>query len=300
MAIITPLMVVVDPQVQRRTLETKIKRTRSSEGDNSQLLDAFLESCTGFAPTHLAPSNAVPCNAFNSTIRNLPLNIIKIILRNLLTSPTPLILQPDFINMPRGYHTYVNPNVLQVCKVFHTIGVPILYGENTLTTSSPATSFDFDEHLLSLPGSKRQMITNVKLEIDWAEELWVKFPLVARGLGELKGLLKLEIVIVAKEKMVEKKRTALIEDANLKTMITNGQTSPSKDRTVRQRAPATDRVDSRVKREGPVADVMLKAEMKMFKDLVTGVKGLKDFRLIGFRHEVFAQCFEEHVRIGYH
>lgn len=144
------------------------------------------------------------------------------------------------------------------------------------------------------------MITNIKLEIDWAEQLWVKFPLVARALGELKGLLKLEIVIVAKEKMVEKKRTALIEDANLKIMITNGQTSPGKDRAVRQRAPATDRVDSRVKREGPVADVMLKAEMKMFKDLVTGFKRLKDFRLIGFRHEVFARCLEEHVRIGYH
>lgn len=145
------------------------------------------------------------------------------------------------------------------------------------------------------------MITNVKLEIDWADQLWSKFPLVARALGELKGLLKLEIVIVEKPKTLEKKRTASIEeDENLKMMITYGQASPGKDRPVRQRAPATDRTDVQVKREGPVADVMLKAEMKMLKDLVTGIKGLQDFRLMGFRHEVFAWCLEEHVQIENH
>ena len=145
------------------------------------------------------------------------------------------------------------------------------------------------------------MITNVKLEIDWADQLWAKFSLVARALGELKGLLKLEIVIVEKEKMVEKKSTARIEkDANLEIMIKYGQNSTYKDRSTRQRTPATDRANCRVKREGPVADVMLKAEMKVLKDLVTGIKGLKAFRLIGFRHEVFAWCLEEHVRTRNH
>lgn len=301
MAVITPLMIVVAPQVQPRTLETQSERTISSEEENSQFLDAFLKSCTGTAPTHLALANGVPSNAFNSTILTLTLDMIKKILRNLLISPTHLILQHDSITTPRGYRTYIEPNVLQVCKVFHNIGVPILYGENTLTTSSPATSFDFDEHLLSLPGSKRQMITNVKLEIDWADQLWAKFPLVARALGELKGLLKLEIVIVEKEETVEKKSTAWIEkDANLEIMIKHDQNSTDQDGPTRQCPPATDRANCQVKREGPVADVMLKAEMKMIKDLVTGIKGLKEFRLIGFRHEVFAWCLEEHVRIRNH
>ena len=145
------------------------------------------------------------------------------------------------------------------------------------------------------------MITSAKLEIDWADELWAKFPLVARALGELKALLKLELIIVEKEKVEQKGPTALIEkDANLKIMIAYNQTSLGKDKSVRQRAPATNRANGRVKREGPVADAMLKAEMKMLRDLVTGFKGLKEFRLMGFRHEVFAWCLEEHVRMKNH
>ena len=299
MAMLTPLMGIFTPQVKPRNLEIGTERTISSKEENSQLLDAFLKSCTGTASTHVAPPNTLPSNTFKSTILILPLDIIKKIIRNLLISPGPLILQHGFIAAPKEYRTYVEPNVLQVCKVFHNTGLPILYGENTLTASSPATSSDFDDLLLSLPGSKRQMISDVKLEIDWADQLWAKFPLMARALGELKGLLKLEIVIVEKETMVEKKRTSSIaKDANLKIMISYGQNAPDKDRSAIRCAPTTDRADGQVKREGPVADVMLKAEMKMLKDLVTGIKGLKYFRLIGFRNEVFAWCLEEHVRIG--
>ena len=298
MAIVTPSMIVVHPVLQRRTLESQTKDTVSSKEENSQLLNAFLKSGTRTAPTYLASVTAAPFNAPNSTILTLPLNVIKKILRNLLTSPLPLILQRDTINMPKGYRTYVDPNVLLVCMIFHNIGVPILYGENTLTAPSPATSFDFDLHILSLPGSKRQMITNVKLEIDWADQLWAKFPLVARALGELKSLQKLEIAIVEKEKTVEQKRAMLIEDANRKPPITHDPISHSKHSTAHHCSSATDRTNVRMKREGQVADAMLKAEMKMLHDLVTGIKGLKDFRLTGFRHEVFAWYLEERVRIG--
>ena len=291
---------VVTPQDRPRNTEMEFECTMSSEEGSSQL-DAFLKSCTDIAPTHLEPANVVPSKAFNSTILTLPLEIIKKIIRILLISPRPLILEHESVTTPRGYRTYIKPNILQVSKVFHNVGVPILYGENTLTASSPATSFNFDEHILSLPGSKRQLITSVKLEIDWADELWAKFPLVARALGELKALLKLELIIVGKEKVEQKKPAALVEkDTNLKIMIAYGQISPEKDKSVRQRAPATDRTDSRVKRGGPVADAMLKAEMKMLRDLVTGMKGLKEFRLIGFRHEVFAWCLEEHVWMKNH
>ena len=141
------------------------------------------------------------------------------------------------------------------------------------------------------------MITNVKLEIDWADQLWAKFPLVARALGELKSLQKLEIAIVEKEKTVEQEHV-LTEDANRKTPITAGQLSYSKNSIAHHCSSATDRTNVRMKREGQVAGAMLKAEMKMLHDLVTGIKGLKDFRLTGFRHEVFAWCLEERVRIG--
>ena len=55
-----------------------------------------------------------------------------------------------------------------------------------------------------------------------------------------------------------------------------------------------------MKREGPLADTMLKAEKKMFKDLVSGIKGLKYFGLVGFRDQVFARSLEEYVRVGKH
>ena len=299
MAISTPSMVVVHPLLQRRTLEMQTKHTVSSKEENSQLLNAFLESGTRTAPTHLASVNAAPFHAPNSTILTLPLNITKKILRNLLTSPSPLILQRDTINMPNGYRTYIDPNILLICKTFHNIGVPILYGENTLTAPSPSTSFDFDEHIQSLPGSKRQMITNIKLEIDWADQLWAKFPLLARALGELRSLQKLEIAIVEKGKTVQQKRAGLIADVpNLKTVFTHEIVHGKRSTAHHHCGSATDRTNVRMKREGHVADAMLKAEMKMLHDLVTGIKGLKDFRLTGFRHEVFAWCLEERVRIG--
>ena len=145
------------------------------------------------------------------------------------------------------------------------------------------------------------MITDIKLEIDWADQLWAKLPLLSRALGELKGLSKLDIVIVETETMAEEKRTASIEkDTRLNIMITYGHAPLGQDGTDHQRALSTDRTDGPVKREGPMADVMLKAEMKMLRELVAGIKGLKDFRLVGFRHEVFAWCLEEHVRIGNH
>lgn len=315
MAFNTPFPMVVNPQVQPHNTGTKTERTNSEE--NSKILDAFLKSRTATAPTYLEPAKAVSSNAFNSAVLTLPLEIIKRIMRILLISPNPLILHHDSVTRSQGYRTYIEANTLQVSKVFHNVGIPILYGENTLTTSSPATSSRFDEHLLSLPGSKRQLITSVKLEIGWADELWAKFPLVARALGELKALLKLEIIIVEKQKPKQKKRTALLEkDVNLKINITYNQStrgknkgirqpasltnkahSPGKNKTVRQQA-STDRVYGRVKREGEVAQAMLKAEMKMFKDLVDEIKGLKEVRLLGFKNMPFAWSLEEYVRLG--
>ena len=320
-------MVAVSLQPQNRILKTEFGGTISSQEEIScQLLDGFLKSYTRMAPTRLIPADSVSSCIFHPPILTCPLNIIKKILRNLLTSPRPLILEHDFIVRPKDYRTHVEPRILQVCQNFHNIGVPILYGENTLTASSPTTSFDFDQSLLSLPGKKRQLITDVELEIDWADQLWAKFPLVARALGELRSLATLVIVMVEKECRMEqqqqqqaKRRVASIEeDADLKIIMSyDGAPSlslpspsppPSSEADKfkpthqhhQQRAPILNTASRRTtkKRKGPVADAILKAEMKMLKDLVTGITSLRQFRLIGFGREGFADSLEELVRIG--
>lgn len=305
MAVITPLLTTLSPT---RTPKVGPERTMSSDEEkiNTRLLDNFLESCRRITPTHpvipAAANTTAPLNPFDASILNLPLTVIKQILRHLLTSPSPLILQPDSTTTAsQGYRTLVEPSVLQTCKVFHNVGLLILYGENTLTTSSPATSYDFDAHLLSLRGRTRQMITSVRLEIDWADELWAKFPLTARALGELKGLRRLEIVIIVIEKE-KKNRTALTmieKDAKLNIALAYGQQyPPGQNITTTPLRTAT--THGRARREGPVAAAMLKAEMQMLKDLVTNLKHLKYFRLIGFRNEGFARCLEERVRGSHH
>ena len=150
------------------------------------------------------------------------------------------------------------------------------------------------------------MIRNVRLEIDWAEGLWARFPLVARALGELKGLRRLELFIVEKGSTEEMERSGTVSierDMDLKIQLTYAQ-DPSSDMngTVHRHhcKPATDRADWRGKREGALADAMLKAETKMLEDLVCRIKGLRWFRLIGFRDRVFAEWLEESVRVGRH
>jgi len=127
-------------------------------------------------------------------LQHLPLSILTRILRPLLTSPTPLILHPD-AHTPPTYRTHLHPSILHTARLFHHLGTPLLYGANTLTTSTPYTSRSFDTHLLALPGPYRQLIKSIKLEIAWADELWAKFPLIARVVGEIVGLKKLEIVV---------------------------------------------------------------------------------------------------------
>ena len=146
------------------------------------------------------------------------------------------------------------------------------------------------------------------LEIDWADGLWAKFPLVARALGELKGLRRLELFIVERtERVAEREEesgtVSIGRDTHLNIQLTYAQTSPG-DRNgtpVRHQCrPATGRADWRGKREGPLADAMLKAEMKMLRDLVSQIKGLRHFRLVGYRDCVFAEWLEERVRAGKH
>ncbi|KAL2050719.1 hypothetical protein ABVK25_008957 [Lepraria finkii] len=128
----------------------------------------------------------------------LPLKVIKDILRHLLLSPNPLILHRDAYT-PANYRSQLQPSVLRVYQLFNHVGCPLLYG-NTLPSSTPSTSINFDAHISNLSGRNRLLITKVRLDIDWAEQLWSKFPLIARYLGELKSLKELWIVIINGEK----------------------------------------------------------------------------------------------------
>lgn len=118
------------------------------------------------------------------------------------------------------------------------------------------------------------MITNVRLEIDWANHLWAKFPLIAMQLCQLRKLQRLEVIIV-ETKEPGRRAASLDKDPN-HTMIVGCCHVKG------------------TKREGSLAAAMLKAEKKMLKEMVGGLKALRTFRLEGFRDALFAErlCFE--------
>lgn len=115
------------------------------------------------------------------------------------------------------------------------------------------------------------MITKVVLEISWGAQLWMKFPLVAARVGELKGLkeLKLEIVDKGEDEQGE---------------------------VVKGKGDGETMAGLVVKREGKAAAAMLKAEKRVLRELVVGLEGLRVFELQGFEDEVFARGLEDWVR----
>ena len=143
-----------------------------------------------FKNTHATmPSN--PSDHFS----RLPKDVLKKVLGLLLISTKPLALGVDG-DMP--VFNGLELAILRSSHYVYTMGTEILYGCNDLTTSSPATSFDFDKNLLKLPGKNLQLIRHIQLEIDWADKLWAKFPLIASVLGSIRGLKSLKITMVPK------------------------------------------------------------------------------------------------------
>ena len=208
-------------------------------------------------------------NPLRLNVTTLPLNLLKLILRSLLVSSDalPLDIQPR--KPSRKAYTPVRTDLLRVCRLFFFTGLPILYGENIITASQ---SYAFDAHLLTLPPRNRQMITKIRLEIDWADHLWARFPLIALQLSHLRQLQKLEIFIVDRKKP-EDIAGLMDMDPNQAGIVRHG---PGKG----------------TKREGNLADAMLKAEKKMLKDMVEGLSSLRVFKLKGFRDPVFAEKLE--------
>ncbi|KAL8798416.1 MAG: hypothetical protein Q9182_006676 [Xanthomendoza sp. 2 TL-2023] len=206
-----------------------------------------------------------------STLDALPLHILRCILSHLLVSPNPVILHRD-ATVPPTYRSNIATSVLLVNRQLYHTSLPILYGSNTFTTSTPSTSHDFDVHLSRIPGRMRLLIRKVELEIDWAAELWKKLPLIDRRLQELKKLKSLKICFVEKE-----------DSDQIPEVVIHG---------VQAKAGETSR------REGKVGKMMLKAEKKMLKELVQGLKGLRVFKLKGFEDGEFARALEEWVKRG--
>ncbi|KAL9593903.1 MAG: hypothetical protein Q9219_007321 [cf. Caloplaca sp. 3 TL-2023] len=199
---------------------------------------------------------------------SLPIPAIYRILSYLLVSPTPLLLKLD-TSTPPTYRTHLTISILLVNRHLYSASLPILYGKNTFTTSSPATSYDFDAHILSIPGRMRVLVRKVVLEINWGKELWMKFPLVASRMGELKGLKELRIMIVEGDGV-----------------------------GITEKGQGERKGGILMKRQGRAAEAMLKAEKKVLREMVMGLKGLRVFELKGFEDDNFARELEEWVRNG--
>ena len=135
------------------------------------------------------PSN--PSDHFS----RLPKDVLKKVLGFLLISTKPLVLGVDE-DTPVLYGLELA--ILRSSHYVYMIGTEILYGCNNFTTSSAATSFDFDKDLLKLPGKNLQLIRHIELDIDWADKLWAKLPLIASVVGSIRGLKSLKITMVPK------------------------------------------------------------------------------------------------------
>lgn len=228
----------------------------SRKADNSQLLENFFRACTVHVCQH--PLINLTDHTMPLHLDKVPLEVLQKCFRLLfVVYDQALILCPDN-STPPAYRTRLQPSLLRVCRRFYQIGLPLLYGENTITASSPATSIDFDTHLSSLPGKNRQLITKIVLRIDWASQLWARFPLIARQIAELKSLRRLEIIIT---------------DGNENKLVP-------------------------YPRDGPYGTVMLKLEKKVFRELIAGLKGLRSFKLEGFPDDEFAKALENMVNIA--
>ncbi|KAI4091014.1 MAG: hypothetical protein LQ344_004395 [Seirophora lacunosa] len=193
---------------------------------------------------------------------------LNLILAYLLTSPAPLVLHRD-ASTPANYRTNLTTSILLVNRRLYHTSLPILYGANTFTASSAATSYDFDAHLLAIPGRCRAMIKSVELTIDWGHRLWAKMPLVAARLLELRGLKSLKLHISV--------------DGEVENAEAVGSGVTGRERGVRQ---------------GLAAEAMLKAEKKVLRELVEGLRGLRVFELNGFVDGEFARELEEWIRGG--
>ena len=205
-------------------------------------------------------------------LSRLPTEVLRRILDFLLVSNEPVILGVDD-ERPIDYSSGVTPSVLRCYRYIYTVGIEVLYGRNTFTSSSAATSAEFDKQILRLPSRILQLIRHVKLEIDWIDELWSKMPLIATALGSIQGLKSLDITIITRAQRIVTEERA-------------------KDMALR-------RTESRSAfLHGQIEEAILKAEKHVLKKLVLELRALRLFRLRGFIDRQFAMDLENWVANG--
>ena len=220
---------------------------------------------------------ARPPKSSPSRVLELPLSIILKILRYILI-PDPSRLQifpltPKEIQISNNNIIHDLP-VLRTCRRLRHTGKQVFFAQNTFTTSSPSTSLELHRGIRNLSRELRCLITNISLQINWADELWVQFPLLAAALPLLVRLRRLEVFFVVRK-------------------VIRGGDGASNVEEEEEGREAKRRESRGVKRESAMAQLMMKAEKKMFSDWVLDdLKALEVFRLVGFADEEFARKME--------
>ena len=200
------------------------------------------------------------------------MEVVRRILHFLLSSDHPVILGVDD-RRPTDYSSGLTRSVLRCCRYIYTVGIEVLYGRNTFTTSSAASSAEFDRQVHGLASRILQLIRHVKLEIDWIDELWSKLPLLASALGRMQGLKSLDITILSKTQSI----------------VPGGRTKGLALRPMESRSAFI---------PGQMEEAILQTEKRVLKNLVLELRALRIFRLRGFVDRKFATDLEKWVANG--
>lgn len=263
---------------QDNTAMQRFKQASSSTNTRTVIKEQYLLAHPNPLICPASGLAARPPKRSPTSLTQLPLTIISEILRYILIpDPSrPQILPVTFEEAVVFGKTVHDLPILHTCRILRDVGRPLFFEQNTFTTSSPSATSELFRGTRALPSEQRRLITKISLQIDWADELWVHFPLVGAALSMLVRLRRLEIFLVQK--------------------VTGGDGRLTWDGTSSAEIREVKRRESRgLKREGVMAQLMLKAEKKMFAEVVLGLKTLQVFRLSGFADVEFAVRLERTV-----
>lgn len=252
----------------------QLEHASSSVSEHIVVDDPVLITTPNMIPTSTAKPATQQSDHSICPMLNLPLTIIHRILREvLIPDPSHLQIIPVTSKEVQDFRQTIHDlSVFRTCRLLRYASKGLYFRENIFTTSSPSTSSELHNGIRNLSVEVRALITKLSFKIDWADELWIKFPLVASALLLLTRLSRLDIHFVRKRNV---------------SAVNEG------DSTLKEDIREMKRRDTRVfARNGGMAQIILKAEKKMFTDLALGLKGLKVLSLVGFADEDFARKLE--------
>ena len=261
--------------VEGKTDVHQLEHASSSAIEHVVLNDPVLLITT---PNMVAPPTAKPSTQQSDhsicPMLNLPLTTThKILHKVLIPDHSHLQIIPVTSKEVQSFRKTIRDlSVFRTCRLLQYASKSLYFGENIFITSSPSTSSERRNGIRYLSGEVRTLITKLSLKLDWADELWIRFPLVASSLLLLVRLSWLEIYFV-------RTHVSLVDEGNFTLNKEESQ--------------EITRRDARgFAREGEMAQIILKAEKKMFTDVVLRLKALKMIRLVGFADEDFARKLE--------